>query len=85
MALPLFGSCRADDPTYDPYFARIRDRVVVLVDGRPVPGVIAYDCREGWVRAVRYKNARRGAAVRDVHLGVGTERLLYGRVTVLWR
>lgn len=82
MALPLFGSCRADDEAYDPYFVRIRDRLSVCVDGRPVRDVIAFDCRDGWVRAICYRRPVQGQSFVDVQHGVATERLLRGHVTV---
>jgi hypothetical protein len=61
FGIPRFGSCRSDDASYDPYLVRLLGRRIdVLLNGRVLPNVIAYDCRAGWARSTCVRRPKRG-------------------------
>jgi hypothetical protein len=89
MALPRFGSARSNDADYDPLIVRIGKRYDVLLNGRPITKVIAYNCDEGWIR--RFLTDSRGK-IRLFPIGGPGQRgsnvreeTLVGQVTVRWR
>jgi hypothetical protein len=83
--IPRFGSCRSDDADYDPLIALVGPRFDVLLDGEPVRHVIAYDCNEGWVRAMRTRPGQNGRPVKYIQNGKAAEHTLRGNVSVRWR
>jgi hypothetical protein len=81
LTIPLFGSCRSSDVDFDPVIVRIRKRIDVLLHGQPVQNVVAYNCEQGWVCALKVH--ANGATV--VENGIAAEQILHGSVTVRWR
>jgi hypothetical protein len=85
LDIPRHGSTRATDGLYDPFLARIANRIQVRVDGRPVFFPIAYDMDRNWVRALMATRPRTGPPSLFLNRGVALEETLIGRVTVRWR
>lgn len=81
LGIPRAGSCRTSDPDYDPLLVRIGRRIDVLLNGEPVSDVVAYNCDEGWVRAM--KRTKHGRL--HVQNGIAAEQLLRGDASVRWR
>jgi hypothetical protein len=84
LPIPRAASTRVSDDAYDPWFARIRERVAVMLNGVFVADVIAYDCAEGWVRSLKYRDSRCGHPCLEVRQGIASEILQHGHVTVAW-
>ena len=84
VAIPRSGSCRSDDPEYDPLLVRVGTRLEFLLDGQPVDHVIAYDCDHGWIRRLKVRHGS-GKPRPYVENGCAAEQVLRGKVEVRWR
>jgi hypothetical protein len=83
--IPRRGSCRSGDRSYDPWLVRIRERIEVRVDGRRIPGFIAFDCDRDWVIATNFRENIPGGPSPVQRGGRSMELIHRGTVTVRWR
>lgn len=84
LTIPRSGSCRESDPDYDPLIVRFGLRFDVLLNGERVSHVIAYDCDEGWVRALKVRGGP-GLERPFIENGKAAEHTVRGDVSVRWR
>ena len=78
---PQAMSVRTNSPLWRPDCFEIGPRFDVLLDGEPVPRVIAFDCDEGWVQAHRVD----GDGRMQIEGGEVAEHVLTGTVATAWR
>jgi hypothetical protein len=80
VTIPRHGSVSSTDADYDPLMVRLHNRYDVLLNGKPVSHVVAYHCRDGWVR--RFVTNSKGKVRRLAGSPIVREETLVGQVSV---
>lgn len=79
--LPRQLSARSGDRSFDAGAVRLSDKIAVLLDGRELAEVTAYDADNGQI--IRRRRNRDGKLILDER-GVPKFETLYGNVEVRW-